>query len=99
MGNNLSTIIKINWELDIDIDEDVQADLGLTQKQADIVVSDPKLFQKTYSKACELYGLPNTVDMSTYFNDPHTVSSSHITDVLSDEFGWLVKDFVYLRSV
>ena len=98
MENNLSTTININWEIDIDIDEDVQDDLGLTQKQADAVVADPELYQDVYNQACDLYGLPHTVDMATYFDDPHSVPSSQITDALSDEYGFLVNEFVWLEA-
>ena len=98
MENNLSTIININWAIDIDIDEDVQADFGLNQKQADAVVADPELYQDIYNQACDLYGLPHTVDMASYFDDPHSVPSSQITDALSDEFGFLINDFVWLEA-
>lgn len=99
MENNLSTTISINWAIDIDTDEDIQADLGLTQQQADEIVADPARFQKTYDIAYELYGLPLSVDMASYFDDPHSVPSSQITDALSDEYGFLVEDFVWLEKL
>lgn len=98
MENNLSTTISINWQIDIDTDEDVQADLGLTQQQADEIAADPARFQKTYDIAYELYGLPLSVDMASYFDDPHSVPSSRITDALSDEYGFLVEDFMWLEE-
>ena len=98
MENNLSTTIKVTWEIDIDIDQDVQDDFGLTQAQADAVVADSELYQDVYNQACELYGLPHTLDMATYFNDPHSVPSSQITDALSDEHGFLVNDYVWLQA-
>ena len=97
-NNHLSTTINITWEIDIDIDQDVQDDFGLTQKQADAVVADPELYQDVYNQACDLYGLPHTVDMATYFDRPHSMASSQITDALSDEYGFLVNDFIWLEE-
>ena len=97
-NNHLSTTISITWEIDIDIDQDVQDDFGLTQKQADDIVADSELYQDVYNQACDLYGLPHTVDMATYFDRPHSMASSQITDALSDEFGFLVNDFIWLEE-
>ena len=84
MSSKLSTELSIYWDIDIDNDLEIQEELGLTPEQAVIKLSDTFQRMSIYNKACEYYGLPHYVDMSEYFEEPHSVSSSHITDALRD---------------
>ena len=96
MDDNLSTELSIYWDIDIDNDLEIQEDLGLTPEQAAIELSNTFQRMEIYSKACEYYCLPHYVDMSEYFDEPHSMPSSHIEDKLREEFGWNIKDFKWL---
>tara|TARA_B100000212_G_C27375203_1_gene534375 strand:+ start:756 stop:1835 length:1080 start_codon:yes stop_codon:yes gene_type:complete len=43
-------------------------------------------------------GVPLVVDMCEFFDNPEEVSIDHITDALSDEYGWLVQDWYVLST-
>ena len=53
---------------------------------------------EAHDQFAEENGVPIVVDLTEYFEDPHSVSSYQITDALSDEHGWLVNDWEELDA-
>ena len=51
-----------------------------------------------HDRFAEEQGIPLIVDMCEFFEDPATVSDDHITDALSDEYGWLVRSWEVLEA-
>ena len=51
-----------------------------------------------HDRFAEENGVPLIVDMCDYFEEPSDVSDDHITDALSDEFGWLIKGWEVIES-
>ncbi len=43
-------------------------------------------------------GVPLTVNLNEYFDDPESVGIFTITDALSDEHGWLVQDWYCIEE-
>ena len=98
MEIKLSTELSIYWDIDIDNDLDIQEEIGLVPEQVDVLLSSEFSRMEVYNKACEYYCLPHSVDMTEYFSDPHSVSSSHIENKLLEEFGWNIKDFKWIPA-
>ncbi|MBT7687845.1 MAG: hypothetical protein HN618_05250, partial [Flavobacteriales bacterium] len=42
------------------------------------------------------FGVPTFVDLNLFFDNPSLMSNEEVTDALSDEHGWLVKDWHYV---
>ena len=91
-----STTIKIDWEFDIESDEQTQEMLGLSEGDIDAILEDPEKLEGYQRDVATLFGVPHEVDLSEFFDDPRSVSSDQITDALSDQFGWLVNDYEWI---
>ena len=94
--NTLSTIINIDWEFDIEQDEQTQEMLGLSEGDIEVILNDPERLTGYKRDVAMLFDVPQQVDLKDYFEDPHKVSSDQITDALSDEFGWLVNNYEWI---
>ena len=46
-----------------------------------------------HDQFAEKNGVPLTVDLKEFFDDPENTGIFTITDALSDEYGWLVRDW------
>ena len=98
MSNKLSTELNIDWEFDIESDDVLHREFGLESEDVAAILSNAYKQLEFYEKVCEHYGLPHYVDMSEYFDDPHSTSSSQIIETLSDKFGWMIRDFKWLEA-
>jgi hypothetical protein len=83
--------IKLQWEFDIDTNEELQSRLGLTEGEIEAMLGDKDDTQKLHSLCCGETGVPEWVDLDLFFDDPRDVSEDQITDALSDEYGWLIQ--------
>lgn len=94
MENTTQTnTIFVDWEFDIESDELTQQTLGLTPDDMDAILDDPERFEGLQSDVAKLFDVPQIVDLSDFFDDPHSVDDDMITDALSDQFGWLVNSW------
>ena len=91
--NTQSTIINIDWEFDIEQDEQTQEMLGLSEGDIEVILEDPERLAGYKRDVSMLFGVPQQVDLIDYFEDPRSVSPEQITDALSDEFGWLINNY------
>lgn len=83
--------IKVQWEFDIETDEELQSRLGLTEGEVAAMLGDEEDAQKLHSLCCGETGVPEWVDLDLFFDDPRAVEEEQITDALSDEYGWLIQ--------
>ena len=90
--------IKVRWEFDIETDEELQSRLGLTEGDVADMLSDEDDAEKLHMICCGETGVPTHVDLDLFFDNPHTVSDDHITDALSDEYGWLIKSWQHVQQ-
>tara|TARA_X000000368_G_C22390713_1_gene433150 strand:- start:47 stop:355 length:309 start_codon:yes stop_codon:yes gene_type:complete len=90
--------IKVQWEFDIETNEELQSRLGLTEGEVADMMGDDHDAQKLHSLCCNATGVPQHVDLDLFFDNPHTVSEYQISDALSDEYGWLVADWYYVQE-
>jgi hypothetical protein len=93
--NTQSTIINIDWEFDIEQDEQTQEMLGLSEGDIEVILEDPERLAGYKRDVSMLFGVPQQVDLIDYFEDPRSVSPEQITDALSDEFGWLINNYAW----
>ena len=94
MENSTQTnIIFVDWEFDIENDEQTQEMLGLIPEDMEAILDDPERLAGLQSDVAKLYGVPQIVDLSEFFEDPHSCNEDQITDALSDQFGWLVNSW------
>lgn len=85
--------IKVDWEFDIENDHDTQEMLGLSEGDMEAILADPERFAGLQRDVGILFGVPQIVDLSLFFDEPSEVSEDQITDALSDEWGWLVNGY------
>ena len=90
--------IKVQWEFDIETNEELQSRLGLTEGDVADMLSDDIDAEKLHMLCCQEMGTPQYVDLDLFFNDPHTASDDQITDALSDEYGWLINEWHYVQQ-
>jgi len=94
-----SNFISVTWEFDIETDNELQQELGLSE--ADVMIN-PKHHPEEAAELNKLcanhYGVPIFVDLDLFFDNPNKMSNEEVTDALSDEHGWLVKDWHYVDS-
>jgi len=83
--------IKVQWEFDIETNEELQSRLGLTEGEVVEMLGDEDEAQKLHSLCCRETGAPEWVDLDLFFDDPRDADEEQITDALSDEFGWLIQ--------
>jgi len=88
--------IRVQWEFDIETNEELQLQLGLTKDDIANMMSDEDDAEKLHSLCCSEMGVPRYVDLDLFFDDPRDVSDDQITDALSDEYGWLINDWNYV---
>jgi len=85
--------IKVQWEFDITVDEELQSRLELTEGEVYEILEDEGGDEKLNQLCADEMGVPVWVDLDLFFDDPHSVSEDQITDALSDEYGWLIKSY------
>lgn len=92
MGNNLpqTTKIFVDWDFDIESDEQTQEMLGLSEGDIDVILADPERLEGYKSDVAKLFDVPQIVDLADFFENVDVIDDDQITDALSDEFGWLV---------
>lgn len=90
--------IRVQWEFDIDVNEELQMRLGLTEGEVADMLGDEYDKQKLHDLCCYETGVPRHVDLDLFFDDPHAVSDDQITDALSDEYGWLINEWHYIQQ-
>ena len=90
--------IKVEWEFDIETNEELQSRLGLTEGDVVDMLGDDYDARKLHDLCCAEMGVPRYVDLDLFFDDPHDVSEFQITDALSDEYGWLIKSWNYIQK-
>ena len=90
-GNSEPTsLVTVDWECDLQSDEQTQEMLGLGEGDIEVIMNDPDRLEGYKSQVATLFGVPQIVDMAILLKDPRNCSDDQITDALSDEFGWLV---------
>jgi len=89
--------IKVQWEFDIETNEELQSRLGLTEGEVADMLSDEDDAVKLHELCCNEMGVPCYVDLDLFFDNPHNVSDDQITDALSDEYGWLINEWHYVQ--
>lgn len=90
--------IRVQWEFDIETNEELQTRLDLTEGDVADMLGDEDDTEKLQRLCCSAMGVPRFVDLDLFFEDPHTVSDDQITDALSDEYGWLVADWYFVQQ-
>ena len=90
--------IKVQWEFDIETNEELQSRLGLTEGDVNDMLGDEYDAERLHSLCCGETGVPLYVDLDLFFDDPHDASECQITDALSDEYGWLIKSWSYIQK-
>ena len=90
--------IKVQWEFDIETNEELQSRLGLTEGDVTDMLGDEDDAVKLHDLCCDEMGVPRYVDMDLFFDNPHAVSNDQITDALSDEHGWLIQEWHYVQK-
>ena len=90
--------IKVQWEFDIETDEELQSRLGLTEGDVADMLRDEDDAVKLHNLCCGEMGVPQYVDLDLFFDNPHNVSDDQITDALSDEYGWLINSWHYVQQ-
>jgi len=68
------------------------------QWEFDLGLEDHPDYMQFHNDFAAEQGVPLVVDMCEFFDNPEEVSSDHITDALSDEYGWLVQDWYVLST-
>ena len=96
---SITNKIKVQWEFDIEVNEELQTRLGLTEGEVADMLEDEHDAEKLHRLCCGETGAPSYVDLDLFFDDPHAVSDDQITDALSDEYGWLIKEWHYIQQV
>ena len=91
--------IRVQWEFDIETNEELQSRLGLTEGDVADMLADEHDAEKLQKLCCHEMGAPRHVDLDLFFDNPHAVSDEQITDALSDEYGWLIKEWHYVQKV
>lgn len=91
--------IKVQWEFDIETNEELQTRLGLTEGDVADMLGDEDDAEKLQNLCCREMGVPRHVDLDLFFDNPHAVSDDQITDALSDEYGWLIQGWHYVQKV
>ena len=96
-----TNLIKVLWEFDIESDEDLQTQIGMTGDEVEDIVqiNDPTEVDRLNRRCCDRLGIPTWVNLDLFFEDPREVGDYQITDALSDEYGWLVKSWKWLEDV
>ena len=90
--------IKVEWEFDIETNEELQSRLGLTESDVNDMLSDEYDAERLHSLCCGETGAPRYVDLDLIFDDPHYINDCQITNTLSDEYGWLIKSWHYIQQ-
>lgn len=90
--------IKVQWEFDIETNEELQSRLGLTEGDVADMLSDEDDVVKLHDLCCDEMGVPRYVDLDLFFDNPHAASDDQITDALSDEHGWLINEWHYVQK-
>ena len=91
--------IRVRWEFDIETNEELQSRLGLTEGEVADMLNDEDDAERLQRLCCQEMGVPRFVDLDLFFDDPHDTSDDQITDALSDEYGWLIKEWEYVQKV
>ena len=94
-------LIKVYWEFDIESDEDLQRQIGITGAEVEDIVqiNDPTEMDQLNRRCCDHLGVPMWVNLDLFFEDPRKVHEYSITDALSDEHGWLIKSWTWQEDV
>ena len=90
--------IEVIWEFDIETNEELQRRLALTEGEIEALLSDDHDANKLHTLCCDELCVPMYIDLDLFFDNPHSVSDDHITDVISDEWGWTVKSWQYVQQ-
>jgi len=88
-----SNRIKIEWEFDISVNEELQNRLNLSEGQVYEMLEDEDEESRLHSLCCGETGTPEWVDLDLFFDNPQSVNEDEITETLSDEYGWLIKSW------
>ena len=91
--------IRVEWEFDIETNTQLQELLEITAAEVEEMMNDEGDKEKLHRLCCSASGTPRFVDLDLFFDDPHEVSDDQITDALSDEYGWLIKEWEYVQKV
>lgn len=91
-----SNKIKVQWEFDITVDEELQSRLGLTEGDVYDILEEEGGDEKLNQLCAAEMGTPVWVDLDLFFESPRSVGEDQITDALSDEYGWLVDSYEWL---
>lgn len=92
-----SNFIAVTWEFDAESDVELQEELGLSENDVNInEENDPEGVRELNKLIAGHYGVPVYVDLDLFFDSPQAMSEEEVTNALSDEYGWLVKDWHYV---
>ena len=89
--------IEVTWEFDIETNEELQSRLGLTEGEVAEMVADEHDAVTLHTLCCNELSIPFFVNLDLFFDNPHDVSNEHITDVMSEEYGWDIKEWHYVQ--
>ena len=64
----------------------------------DLGLNDHPDYMQFHNKFAKDNGVPLVVDLNEYFENPESVGIFKITDALSDEHGWLVRDWYHVKE-
>ena len=90
---SLPNRIKIKWEFDIAVNEELQNRLNLTEGMIYEMLEDEDEEIRLHRLCCGETGTPEWVDLDLFFDDPRSISEDEITETLSDDYGWLIKSW------
>ena len=85
--------VRVQWEFDIETNEELQSRLGLTEGDVADMLADEQDAEKLHFLCCHEMGVPEWIDLDLFFEDPRNVSHDVITDALNDEYGWLIQSW------
>ena len=89
--------VEVDWEFDIETNEEIWERLGLTESEVIAMLEDEYDANKLKDLCCGELGVPRYVDLDLFFDNFRTVDEDTITDTLSDEYGWLIKGWSYVQ--
>lgn len=86
-------IVKVNWQFDIETNEELWSRLNLTEGEVLEMLEDEDDAARLHSLCCGETGVAEFVDLDLFFDNPAEASEDEITDMLSDEYGWLINSW------
>ena len=91
--------ISVTWEFDIENDDELQQELGLSKADANInEKSHPEEAAVMNELCANHYCVPIFVDLDLFFDNPSSMSIDEVNEALSTEYGWLIKDWHYVDA-